>query len=77
MKINMIELKLQDLEFENEGITHTRHVASAVVLDDNKVLILKVKRNDEFGNSTYLETSGGGVDEGETPERAYFPYDER
>ena len=47
MKINMVELKLQDLEFENEGITHTRHVARAVVLDDNKVLILKVKRNDE------------------------------
>ena len=66
----MIELKLQDNEFENNGITHTRNVSRAVVLEDDKVLILKVKRNDEFGNTTYLETSGGGVDEGETPEEA-------
>ena len=66
----MINLKLKDLEFENKGITHTRDVARAVVLEDDKVLMLKVKRNDDFGNSIYLETSGGGVDEGETPEEA-------
>ena len=66
----MIELKLEDTEFENNGITHERHVARAIVLEDDKILILKVKRNDEFGNSTYLETSGGGVDDGETPEEA-------
>lgn len=66
----MIEIKLKDNEFEYNGITHNRAVARAVVLDDDKVLILKIKRNDEFGNSTYLETSGGGVDDGETPEEA-------
>ena len=67
---NMIELKLLDTEFENIGVTHTRHVARAVVLEDNKVVILQVKRDDEFGDATYLETSGGGVDAGETPEIA-------
>ncbi len=64
----MIELKLKDNEFEYTGITHNRAVARAVVLDDDKVLISKIKRNDEFGNTTYFETSGGGVDDGETPE---------
>ena len=66
----MIELKLKDNEFENLGITHTRHVARAFVLDDDKILVLRIKRNDDFGNSTYIETSGGGVDLGETPEEA-------
>lgn len=66
----MVELFLKDNEFENIGTTHTRSIARAVVLDGNKVLILKIKRNDEFGDATYLETSGGGIDEGETPEIA-------
>ena len=66
----MIELKLLDNEFENNGITHTRNIARAVVLDGNKVMLLRVKRNDEFGKATYLETSGGGIDAGETPEVA-------
>ena len=66
----MIELYLKDNEFENIGITHTRHVARAIVLEDDKILMLKVNRDDEFGNATYLETSGGGVDDGETPEQA-------
>ena len=48
MKTKMIELKLEDTEFENLGITHIRHVARAVVLEDDKILILNVKRNDEF-----------------------------
>ncbi len=67
---NMIELYLKDNEFENLGITHTRHVARAIVLEDDKILMLRVNRDDEFGKACYLETSGGGVDEGETPEQA-------
>ena len=67
---NMIELHLEDNEFENTGITHTRGVARGVVIDNDKIVILRVKRNDEFGNASYLETSGGGIDDGETPEIA-------
>ena len=66
----MVELYLSDNEFPLTEITHTRHVARAIVLEDDKILILKVRRNDEFGNAEYLETSGGGVDDGETPEVA-------
>ena len=32
--------------------------------------MLKIKRDDEFGNASYIETSGGGVDMGEKIEEA-------
>ena len=67
----MIDLKLEDNEFIKTEITHTRLIARAFVIDkDNKFIMLKVKRDDEFGKAEYLETSGGGVDEGEKIEEA-------
>lgn len=47
-------------------IDHTRKVSRAIVINQNKeVLMLKITRDDIFGNATYLETPGGGVNENE------------
>ena len=67
----MILLHLQDNEYPKQEITHNRDVARAIVVfSGNLVPIHTVHRDDQFGNQTYLETPGGGVDEGETFEEA-------
>lgn len=69
--MNQIKINLIDDQYPNEGITHTRNIARAIVLDENnKVIILKIYGQDFFGLRDYIETSGGGVDENETPEVA-------
>ena len=62
----MINLELHDNEFEKRNILETRNIVRALVLDaDGKVYILKIKRNDIFGNCEYFETPGGGIEKGE------------
>lgn len=47
-------------------IDHTRKVSRAIIINDNnEILMLKITRDDIFGNATYLETPGGGVNENE------------
>ncbi len=66
MNKKMIHVYLEDNEYEKTTINHTRLIARAFVLDENdKFVMLKIKRDDEFGNSTYIETSGGGIEENE------------
>ena len=66
----MINLHLNDREYPNEGITHTRRVARAILFNDkNEVCILKIDGNDIFGHRDYYETPGGGVDEDESFEQ--------
>ena len=63
----MLKLNLIDDQYPYSDITHTRKIARAIVLDENnKVIILEIKRDDMFGNYTYLETPGGGVELDET-----------
>ncbi len=67
--MNQIKINLVDDQYPLEEITHDRTIARAIVLDsNNKVIILKIYGQDFFGLRDYIETSGGGVDEGETPE---------
>ncbi len=67
----MLHLHLTDNEYPFTGFTHTRLVARAILLNDqNKIALHTLHRDDIFGNQTYLETPGGGVDEGETFEEA-------
>lgn len=67
----MIELKLLDEEYVFQGFTHTRIVARGIVLDENgRVALHRIYRDDIFGRQEYFETPGGGVDEGETVEKA-------
>lgn len=67
----MILLHLKDEEYPYREITNFRDVSRGIVVFPNgRVAIHLVHRDDRFGNQTYFETPGGGVDEGETFEVA-------
>ena len=64
--------KLEDKEYKNKGITHTREIARGVIFNDKKeVAILKVFSQDRFGTRDCYELPGGGVEKGETFEQAF------
>lgn len=63
--------KFQDDQYEFKGITHTREIVRAVLIDENNnVCLEKIFDDDMFGHRDYYETPGGGVKEGETHEQA-------
>lgn len=66
MEFEMVRLELQDTEWEKTYITHDRIIARGIVFDDDlNFYFVRVKRDDEFGMATYIETSGGGVESDE------------
>ena len=68
MKVN---LKLIDDQYDYTYIDHTRHIARAILInEDNKVCLLKLLGDDDFGHRDYVETPGGGINENETPSSA-------
>ena len=70
---NVLEifLELEDTEWPLDSIDHDRHIARAVVFDDDGYLyFVRCDRDDAFGKAAFLETSGGGMEEGESPEEA-------
>ena len=69
----MERLFLEDHEFAKRPLTNVRHIARGFVLNkEGKIAIHLIKRNDSFGDASYYETPGGGIDEGETPEEAFI-----
>ena len=61
-----LNIHLQDEEWPFTYIDHDRQIARAIVFDDSGYFyFVRVKRNDDFGNATLIETSGGGVEQGE------------
>ena len=59
-------LELKDEEWPSEYTDHDRQIVRAVVFDNNKnFYFVRANRDDDFGVSTLIETSGGGVEEGE------------
>lgn len=61
-----INLELKDNEWEFNFIDHDRKAARAIVYDENGLFYFcQVHRDDIFGKATLIETSGGGVEEGE------------
>ena len=62
----MLKLSLKDEEYPFDGFDHERKIARAFVLREGKIALHHIHRDDMFGNENYLETPGGGVDEGET-----------
>ena len=66
-----LALRLEDTQWEKAEITHDRHVARAIVVDEKGFFyFVRVVRDDIFGNGAFIETAGGGVEAGETPEEA-------
>ncbi len=69
--MNEIDLKLTDNEWTLDYIDHDRIIARAIVFDDDGMLyFVRAERDDEFGKAVLIETSGGGVEEGESLETA-------
>ena len=57
---------LEDTEWPLEYTDHDRRIARAVVFDENGYFyFVRAERDDDFGRATLIETSGGGVEEGE------------
>ncbi len=61
-----LKLELRDTEWPFTGTDHDRLIVRAIVTDDaGYFYFVRAVRNDEFGNVTLIETSGGGVEAGE------------
>ncbi|MBR2716039.1 MAG: NUDIX hydrolase [Ruminococcus sp.] len=68
---SQILLKLSDTEWDFTYIDHDREIARAVVFDDDGYLyFVRAHRDDDFGKATIIETSGGGVEKGESLNKA-------
>lgn len=63
---NEIKLELLDNEWPFDYTDHDRMIARAIVFDDEGYFyFVRAERDDLFGKATLIETSGGGVEEGE------------
>lgn len=64
-------LEFTDTRWPFEYTDHDRSIARAIVYDKDRLFyFVRVRRWDDFGHGIFLETSGGGIDPGETPEAA-------
>ena len=71
MENREIYLELVDGEWELCGTARDRKIARAIVFDDDGYFyFVRVDRDDDFGKATFIETAGGGVEEGECLEAA-------
>ena len=60
-------LKFKDDEYMFKGVTHTREIVRAILIDkNNNVCLEKLKDDDGFGPRDYYETPGGGIKPGES-----------
>ena len=67
----MLKIELFDDIYPKKEITHTRYIARGFLVDENNNLsILSISRDDVFGKASYIESSGGGIEEGENKENA-------
>jgi len=65
--VEELALTLEDTQWEKTEITHDRHVARSIVVDEEGFFyFVRVVRDDIFGNGAFIETAGGGVEDGET-----------
>ena len=63
---DVVSLELQDTEWPFEFTDHDRTIVRAIVFDDEGYFhFVRAERDDEFGRAKLIETSGGGVEEGE------------
>lgn len=61
-----LEIALQDTQWPFEYVDHERNIARAVVYDESgQFYFVRAERDDIFGKATLIETSGGGVENGE------------
>lgn len=67
----LLTLYSEDKAYPARQLKKHRETARGFIVDEEGKLILNlVKRDDVFGNYTYCETPGGGLEDGETPDEA-------
>lgn len=60
------KFKFKDSQYMFRGITHTREIVRAILLDNNNNVCVEYLLDDDgFGPRDYYETPGGGIKEGE------------
>ena len=65
--MNDWRIELTDNEWPFTGVDHDRQIVRAIVVDDDGFFyFMRAVRDDMFGAATLIETSGGGVEPGET-----------
>ncbi len=70
-KFKKINLRLNDDSWEFKGVNNVRNIVRAIVIDSaNNFYFVNPTRDDDFGKLNFIETSGGGVDKGETLKEA-------
>ena len=63
--------KFKDDQYMFEGVSHTREIVRAILLDENDNVCLEYLLDDDgFGPRDYYETPGGGIKPGESHEQA-------
>ena len=61
-----IHLELEDREWPFTYTDHDRKIVRAIVFDgEGRLYFMRAHRDDQFGQATLIETSGGGVERGE------------
>ena len=61
-----MQLELRDEEWPFEYTDHDRRIARGICFDEEGYFyFVRVRRDDDFGKATLIETAGGGVEEGE------------
>ena len=64
--VQEINIELEDNEWPYTYTDHDRQIVRAIVFDDKGFFyFVHVVRDDEFGRAELIETSGGGVEDGE------------
>ena len=71
MSDELLNLHLEDTEWEFTYTDHVRDIVRAIVVDDDGFFyFVRADRDDIFGKAIVIETSGGGVEKGEDLESA-------
>lgn len=69
--ISQINIELSDNEWDFTYTSHDRQIARAIVFNEEGYFyFVHIDRDDDFGKAVYIETAGGGVENGENIEIA-------
>ena len=69
--VEEINIELQDTQWPMTYTDHDREIVRAIVVDDaGSYYFVRAVREDDFGAATLIETSGGGVEPGESLDAA-------
>ena len=65
-RITQLRLELRDTQWPFSYTDHDRQIVRAIVIDEaGWYYFMRASRDDDFGQATLIETSGGGVEPGE------------